>query len=270
MTDDLKSRIPAAIIYAVIVVGGLLGGVKSTYALLLLIFTLSIFEFIKISRNAGKMAHYTPYAALIMVTGYVAFRYLDSSTISILLVINALYLIANAVYVACCSKVLFVNSFIFTNIVPYLLLPFVISIYMVKHYPDFNLLILYLFILLWVNDSGAYFVGKLFGKNKLHPKISPGKTWEGFFGGGLFTVISAYLISIYSMQYDLMSWLIIGVIVWIFGVIGDFSESAWKRYYSIKDSGTVMRGHGGILDRLDSFVYSIPIISFIAFFILYT
>ena len=141
----------------------------------------------------------------------------------------------------------------------------------VKNEPGFHYRMpLALIALVWINDTFAYLSGSLLGKHKMTPVLSPGKTWEGFFGGGICTILSAYVISGYNFHFDMPTWLIIGVVVWIFGVVGDFSESAWKRYYSIKDSGTVMQGHGGFLDRLDSFVYSVPIISLIAYMILKT
>lgn len=121
-------------------------------------------------------------------------------------------------------------------------------------------LVLGIFILFWVNDTGAYLVGKKFGKNLLLPAISPKKTWEGFVGGLLFCVLSAYFISRFNFTIDLKDWIIVSVLVGIFGLLGDLAESQLKRNANVKDSGNIMPGHGGILDRFDGFLIAVPIL----------
>ena len=115
-------------------------------------------------------------------------------------------------------------------------------------------------ILIWVNDSFAFLVGKNFGKKKLFVSVSPKKTQEGFLGGLVFALITAYIISKYNNDYSLINWLIIAAIVSIIGTIGDLVESKFKRQANIKDSGTIMPGHGGILDRLDSLLFAAPFV----------
>lgn len=116
------------------------------------------------------------------------------------------------------------------------------------------------FILIWVNDSFAYLVGKNFGKQKLFEKISPKKTVEGFLGGVFFSCIASYFIANSSGTLNFSYWLILGIIVAVFGTLGDLIESKFKRQANVKDSGTIMPGHGGILDRLDSIIFASPFI----------
>ncbi|NNE27864.1 MAG: phosphatidate cytidylyltransferase [Saprospiraceae bacterium] len=118
-------------------------------------------------------------------------------------------------------------------------------------------------ILIWVSDSSAYFVGKSIGKHKLMPRISPGKTWEGFLGAGMITLIVGYIISNIYTQYPMQSWILIALFVWLFGSVGDLVESKFKRSIEIKDSGTLLPGHGGLLDRFDGFFFSIPFVVFL-------
>ncbi|MBC5774468.1 phosphatidate cytidylyltransferase [Pontibacter sp. KCTC 32443] len=120
--------------------------------------------------------------------------------------------------------------------------------------------ILGLMLLIWASDTGAYIAGKSFGKHKLFPRISPGKTWEGWVGGMLLTLSVAYGLSINLTELGLAEWLGIGVIVSVFGVLGDLTESLLKRSLDVKDSGALLPGHGGILDRFDSLIMVIPFI----------
>ncbi len=122
------------------------------------------------------------------------------------------------------------------------------------------MLLLGCFILIWVNDSFAYLVGKNFGKQKLFPSVSPKKTVEGFLGGLFFACISSYFISIFSSSLDFTSWLILAIIISVFGTLGDLIESKFKRQANVKDSGIIMPGHGGLLDRLDSIIFTAPFI----------
>lgn len=129
-------------------------------------------------------------------------------------------------------------------------------------YVAFNTLLpLSIFIFLWVNDSGAYCVGSLLGRHKLFPRISPGKSWEGSIGGAVFVLAAAYAIS-YFLDTDQMLampvWLGLGLVVVLFGTWGDLVESLFKRTLGIKDSGNILPGHGGMLDRFDSSLLAIP------------
>ena len=138
-----------------------------------------------------------------------------------------------------------------------------IFIYLIDNFNGFYdpSIILGCFILIWVNDSFAYMVGKKFGKQKLFYSISPHKTVEGFLGGLLFCCISASIVSRYiDDSISTSNWLTMAIIVSVFGTLGDLIESKFKRESNVKDSGKIMPGHGGILDRLDSIIFASPYI----------
>lgn len=123
-----------------------------------------------------------------------------------------------------------------------------------------SLLPLSVFVFLWVNDTGAYCVGSLLGRHKLFPRISPGKSWEGSIGGAVFVLAAAYAIS-YFLDGTMLTtpeWLGLGLVVVVFGTWGDLVESLFKRTLDIKDSGNILPGHGGMLDRFDSSLLAIP------------
>ena len=131
-----------------------------------------------------------------------------------------------------------------------------------------SLLPLSVFIFLWTNDTGAYLSGSLFGKHKLFPRVSPGKSWEGSIGGGILVIVVAALIGMYEnsdmhatnaeVSLNIAQWIGMGLVVVFFGTWGDLVESLFKRTIGIKDSGNILPGHGGMLDRFDSSLMAIP------------
>jgi phosphatidate cytidylyltransferase len=129
-----------------------------------------------------------------------------------------------------------------------------------------NRVVLGLLVLTWVNDTGAYLVGSMIGKTPLFPRISPNKTWEGSSGGFFTTIIFGYLLSLIFTEIPLTQWLGLAVIVGIFGGLGDLVESMLKRSVNVKDSGNLLPGHGGLLDRFDAFIFVVP---FAAAYLLY-
>lgn len=128
------------------------------------------------------------------------------------------------------------------------------------------LTILFVLITIWVTDSGAYFVGRALGKRKLWPEISPNKTIEGFFGGiGSALIVAAIFYFLTDIDFNLWQILIVGLMISVFGQLGDLVQSAYKRHYGVKDSGNILPGHGGILDRFDSLIFVLPILHFFIF-----
>ncbi len=120
--------------------------------------------------------------------------------------------------------------------------------------------LLFVMLLVWGADSGAYMFGKLFGRHKLAPKVSPGKTWEGFAGGLISSAIIAWVFSLLApLTVDSRTLLICAIIATLASVLGDLTESMFKREAGIKDSGNLIPGHGGILDRIDSLTAAIPV-----------
>ncbi|MEQ8910611.1 MAG: phosphatidate cytidylyltransferase [Vicingaceae bacterium] len=124
---------------------------------------------------------------------------------------------------------------------------------------SYEILIGYFFVL-WANDTGAYFVGRSLGKHKLFQRISPKKTWEGSIGGAFFGLLVGYLNALMFPHIAVELWLIIAAIVVLFGSLGDLVESLFKRSLNIKDSGNLLPGHGGVLDRFDGIFISAPMV----------
>ncbi|MCW3160472.1 phosphatidate cytidylyltransferase [Chryseobacterium oryctis] len=152
------------------------------------------------------------------------------------------------------------GKLIFTVI--YVALPFSFALGIPKYSTfenTFSLEVLFLFILIWSSDTFAYLVGKFFGKHKMAPKISPKKTWEGYIGGVVLTLVLSYFIEKY--HHDLRgNWMVVGFLVAAFAPLGDLVESQLKRNFAVKDSGNIIPGHGGVLDRLDSFIICAPVV----------
>lgn len=120
--------------------------------------------------------------------------------------------------------------------------------------------LLFIMVLVWGADSGAYMFGRLFGKHKLAPKVSPGKTWEGFFGGLLTSAMIAWLFAVMApLAVAPVTLVICAVVATLASVLGDLTESMFKREAGIKDSGNLIPGHGGILDRIDSLTAAVPV-----------
>ncbi|MDD2286244.1 MAG: phosphatidate cytidylyltransferase [Paludibacter sp.] len=138
---------------------------------------------------------------------------------------------------------------------PFSLLNFIL--YIDTYHP---LLLIAMFATIWINDTGAYLVGITIGKHRLFERISPKKSWEGFIGGAITSLISGYVFSLFVPEVSLISWLFFSQIVVVFGTFGDLLESLLKRTVQVKDSGNVIPGHGGLLDRFDSMLLVAPVI----------
>ncbi|MCI6494360.1 MAG: phosphatidate cytidylyltransferase [Bacteroidales bacterium] len=148
----------------------------------------------------------------------------------------------------------------------YIGVPMAVMVYIAMNYSPYILLTI--FVLMWLNDTGAYLVGCSIGRHKLIERVSPKKTWEGFFGGLIFSMAVSLLIFYFIKPFEgmehidmsLIFWLSVGAIVSIIGTWGDLIESMIKRDLQIKDSGNLIPGHGGILDRIDSILFVLPAI----------
>ncbi|MDR1542933.1 MAG: phosphatidate cytidylyltransferase [Prevotellaceae bacterium] len=147
----------------------------------------------------------------------------------------------------------------------YIAVPFAVSVTIFNKNPLF---LLALFVIIWVNDTFAYLVGSWLGKHRMCERISPKKSWEGFFGGLFGALLAGFVFSKFVVDLSLIKWLAFAIIIVVFGTLGDLFESLIKRTVGVKDSGNIMPGHGGFLDRLDSVIFSvIPIAVYLAIII---
>lgn len=122
-------------------------------------------------------------------------------------------------------------------------------------------LLIALFALIWIYDSGAYLVGVSIGKHRLFERISPKKSWEGAIGGTIIAITASYFISHFIPEIKTIHWLVLSFLIVVFSTFGDLSESMLKRYFNIKDSGQLLPGHGGVLDRFDSLLFAAPVVA---------
>lgn len=122
-----------------------------------------------------------------------------------------------------------------------------------------------IFIMIWCSDTFAYLVGRKIGKTKLAPTISPNKSWEGFIGGMIFTLIAGVIIAYFQEGEPYLAYLVLAIVCSCFGLLGDLFESMIKRKLQLKDSGNILPGHGGILDRFDSVLFVMPIAFIVCF-----
>lgn len=154
-------------------------------------------------------------------------------------------------------------SFIYTGML-YIALPLILSNLIAFHGDGFNaLLLLCFFVIIWCSDVGAYVFGMALGQKygkKLAPSISPKKSWIGFWGGLFFAVLASVILNLTGLfNFPLVHCIILAVLMDVAGVYGDLFESQWKRFCDVKDSGNIIPGHGGMLDRFDSALFAIPV-----------
>ena len=261
----MLTRTISGFIFILIVIGALMGGFISSILLFAIISFFGTLEFYKLSSKFAKPYRY--YGAsfsstIVMVSGVIAYNH------SLYWIIGALVIyIVRFVILLLKSRSKTAITDISTTIAGalYLAIPFV-SLLHLGILDTFNpesfiwQIPLTIFILTWVNDTGAYLSGRTFGKHKLFERISPKKTWEGSIGGLLFTLLGTVVIFQFWPSYTLPIWIGVGVLVSIFSNLGDLMESAFKRNANQKDSGTIMPGHGGILDRFDAILLTAPVV----------
>ena len=264
---NLITRSISGIIYVTLFLFAILYDAKSYIALTTVFAIICIWEFSKLikSKNIipylflGGMLYFFIYP----IEGYSSITSLIVTLISSLILI---YYLFSSRKIKSDTILLRLLLQLFYLVLPFYFLisiPFIFGNYL----PEILICIL---IFIWVNDSFAYIVGKNFGRTKLFESVSPKKTIEGFFGGLIFSLIAAFFI---SQQYDnlkisLLDWMIIAAILSILGTIGDLIESKFKRQAKSKDSGSIMPGHGGMLDRLDSLFFAAPFVYLYLYFII--
>ncbi|MBF4491598.1 MULTISPECIES: phosphatidate cytidylyltransferase [unclassified Flavobacterium] len=293
MNETLKRTISGAV-YIALLLTSILFSTESFIILFGLFLIITIYEFsnlVNLNKIFSILFGTTLYAVIVLISHYnkQTTAYLNSlfnSNLDLETNIQELNIVLLAVTIVIsikCILFLFYDSVQkisisskYLYLLGYITLPFIFIIKISFGTNDYNpKIILGLFILIWTNDTFAYLVGKSIGKHKLFERVSPKKTIEGFLGGAIFAAFAGFLISKLYIQpkpefsgKSILIWMIIALIVSIFGTIGDLIESKFKRIAGVKDSGSIMPGHGGILDRLDSVIFVAPII-FLFYQILY-
>ncbi|MFQ3173223.1 MAG: phosphatidate cytidylyltransferase [Flavobacterium sp.] len=270
MNETLKRSISGAV-YVILLIFSILFSTESFFILFgvfLLIATIEFCNLVQIQKIIPFVvasAIYLLFYEISIATGGYLHLLRFNKTFDLIVLFSTLIVSIKCIHFLFDHKTVKIDSFSkYIYLIGYIILPFAIMTKIPFGINGYNPKILIsIFILIWTNDTFAYIVGKSIGKTKLFERISPKKTIEGFFGGVVFSVIASYLVSKYYIEIaegKIFIWVIIAVIVGVFGTIGDLIESKFKRIAGVKDSGTIMPGHGGVLDRLDSVIFVAPII----------
>ncbi len=274
--NNFTQRAITGAVFVVVLLGSILFNQYSFSALFLLITILGVWEFYRITStdntNPQKYTGTIIAAILFILSAWVAAGSIGFAVLFSMIPLVFLVLVAE----------LYTKSERpFTNIgytllgIFYVALPF--SLLNFIAFPEIKMMIgteaaasgaqgysphilLGMIYMIWANDTGAYLVGRKLGKHRLFERISPKKSWEGSIGGAFFALLGSYVISIYYTDIAFMDWAVISLIVVVVGTLGDLVESLLKRSLNIKDSGTILPGHGGILDRFDSIILASPFV----------
>ena len=260
MNETLKRAISGAV-YIILLISCIVYSKESLAILFGVFLSIAVYEFCKLAS-----LNYYVTIPLSLLAYYFLWDKNEVSTtlwtiisiLSIAIAIKLLFYLYNA------KKTKFKLTTRYLLLVGYIVIPFILTNYIcIGKANKYNEKILItIFISIWTNDTFAYLVGKNFGKRKLFPSVSPKKTIEGFIGGVVFTILCSLLLSKYYIETkNSYIWIIIAIIISIFSTLGDLIESKLKRVAGIKDSGNIMPGHGGILDRLDSIIFVVPFIN---------
>lgn len=267
MKNNFIQRTITGIIFVAVLVGGILGGPVSFSILFALITALTIREFGTIvSKQDGVQIN----KSICMLAGvflFFGFAYIGiapgQNEILIPYLFLIIYLMIAELYLKRKNPLHNIAYTMMSQM--YIALPFAALNILAFHTSltgsasEYNpILPLSIFVFTWINDTGAYCTGVLFGKHRLFERISPKKSWEGSIGGGIFSTIAAVIMAHFFPFMPLGVWIGLGLTVVVFGTWGDLTESLLKRTLGIKDSGNILPGHGGMLDRFDSALMAIP------------
>ncbi len=263
---NLLTRTAAGIIYIAIVLAGILTGKYSFLIVFSLFAGIALYEFYRMTEKntthaIGKIFNIAA-GVFIFFTVFLYLENISHTALPVAVLVYLTTLICSAIYINRTDILHTVIYSVFGQI--YITLP--LSLLMLIFYgfqnvsPEYRYLpVLLIFILIWINDTAAYVVGSVLGKHKFVERISPKKTVEGFVGGMLFSIIAGVIAgAVFSLPFGFG--MLFGFLVAFFGTMGDLFESLIKRTCNVKDSGTLIPGHGGILDRIDSLLAVIPVI----------
>lgn len=267
MSEFLKRTLSGAIYVILLLAGTLIHPLVFALAFgTLMIF--SLFEYFKLIEKSGfsplKISGTVATVLLFIASVGVVYQIIPKQFI---LIFIPLILVLLSLGIFKSSENSFQNNILTLFGVIYIGFPFSLSVFLV--HPGFPTnagfypwILCGVFFIIWINDSMAYLGGSLVGKHKLAGKISPQKTWEGFISGAVFAIVMGLINAVLFQSPGMFTWLIIAVITVVFGTLGDLFQSSLKRAFNVKDSGNILPGHGGFLDRLDSLLFAIPAVYF--------
>ncbi|MDX1462085.1 MAG: phosphatidate cytidylyltransferase [Marinirhabdus sp.] len=254
---ELIVRTISGLLYAAMIVFSMYTTHEWFMVVFLILGALTLTEFLKLVH----LKSYLAYILLIAALYFLSYEIFDTNAIYLYLILTCfvnLFLLKDVLWT---SKIPMFEKKKYIVVIFYVISGFVFLTLIPFQYDQFlPQLIIGVFFLVWSNDSAAYMVGKNFGKRKLLERISPKKTVEGFLGGIAGAMLAAFIIFKFTDQYPLWVWICLGLIASVFGTVGDLIQSKFKRQAGVKDSGTLMPGHGGLYDRLDSIMYASPFI----------
>ena len=277
---ELLTRATTGAIFVAVLIGAIVWNKYSVAGLFFVISILGLLEFFKLMEKGGfkpKKSISSVVAGLIYgIIVYFSFGY---GNFSYLLFIFPLLVLLVVIELFRKSETP-VSNFAFSVMgVMYVVIPFSILNFFAYGSPYDEVLeindrydyifLLGFFVIQWASDTGAYLTGSAFGKTKLFERISPNKTWEGVIGGLILAILTGYLISFFTNSSHI-HWMNIALLIVVFGTLGDLTESQIKRSCGVKDSGNILPGHGGILDRFDGVLFSAPfVLAYLHFFDLF-
>ncbi len=265
LNEKLWERTKTAFVFAIIVISLLYFSKVGNYLFLGLISILSYMELYKLRHP--KMDQYIFNALMIIIFTLLMFPIIfnlggiDHFILWLLVFLSIVYNLLSIIHLYKPMRWYDKKKYLLKHLEFYIILPLGIALLLLMQEVPFDRFILKIILLIWFCDSAAYLVGSRIGKTKLFPKISPNKTIEGSIGAGLFTLLASAGIALYLDQRSMIFWIVIGIVIWIFGTYGDLVQSSIKRELGIKDTGNIMPGHGGFLDRFDSFIFVWPFIA---------
>lgn len=266
---NLVQRTLSGIVYLVVILGALFAGKVPFGIVFLLIALMALYEFYGIVLASGA----SPFIVPSLITGILLFvlAYLVAAEVlpfRFLTLAIPLFLFLFLIALYSLRPEVIRNTAVSLLGLLYVIIPFASMNFLA--FPGSNgnyshRIILGILILVWLNDTGAYLVGISIGRHRLFERISPRKSWEGAIGGTLITLAASWWMSPLMGMLSREQWMVLALIVSIFGVFGDLTESLFKRSVNIKDSGTLIPGHGGVLDRMDSILFVMPLaVSYLA------
>lgn len=265
----LLKRAFTAIVFVIVMLGGLFGGRYSFIGLFALITALCLWEFLGlVLHNEAKKDFYRKFIGLglgimpFILASIVQLNFIpdrESFIVMAALLFSPFVFLCFVFELYTQSEKPFMNIAYLVLGLFYIGIPFALLDFIAFSGEYFYATTVFgLLLMTWTNDTMAYFIGSQLGKTPLFPRISPKKTWEGTMGGVAVTFLVAYILSIYITDLNLMNWMVLAIIIAIFGSLGDLVESMLKRSHQIKDSGSLLPGHGGLLDRFDGFIFMLP------------